>query len=432
MFRFAPSLKEDMHIGNLKVALLNYIMAKQKNEKFIIRIEDIDKGRNILGKDQEILEILNIFEIKYDEVYYQSHNLKFHQQFASKFLMERSAFACFCPEDLLEKKRQEAKKRAIAYRYDGTCEFLSDEEVLNNEKPFVVRIKKPKEAICFNDEIKGKLTFAPDDIDSFVILRTDKSPTYNFACAIDDMLSDIGFIIRGEEHISDTPKQILIRKYLGYDKEIKYAHLPVILNKEGKEMSKRDNASSVKWLLQEGFLPSAISNYLILLGNKTPKEIFTLTEAIEWFDIKKVSKSGVKFDIDKLRFINREHIRKTDPLEISKLIGYSAEDIGELAKLYTEEASTINELKEKIDKIFSKKEPNEKFKESFDKILSCIKNAPYFADFKEFKNFVSKQTGLKDKNLSKPLRVALTGSEYGVNLSKIYPFIKHYLTEIVK
>jgi len=432
MFRFAPSPTGDMHIGNLKAALLNYIIAKQKNEKFIIRIEDTDKERNIPGKNQEILEILNIFDIKYDEVCFQSHNLKFHQQFASKFLMDRHAFACFCPEDLLKIKKEEAKKKATAYRYDGTCEFLSDEEVLNNEKPFVVRIKKPKEAISFKDEIKGELSFTPDDIDSFVILRIDKTPTYNFACAIDDMLSDIGYIIRGEEHISNTPKQILIRKYLGYDKEIKYAHLPVILNKEGKKMSKKDNASSVKWLLEEGFLPSAISNYLILLGNKTPTKIFTLKEATEWFSIEKISKSSAKFDIDKLRFINREHIKKSDTMELSKLIGYSANDIGELAKLYTQEASTIKELKEKIDKIFSKKKVNEEFKENFDKIVSCIQHAPYFADFNDFKNFVSKETGLKGKNFFKPLRIALTGVEHGPNLSEIYPFIKHYLTEIAK
>ncbi len=432
MLRFAPSPTGDMHIGNLKVALLNYIVAKQQNEKFIIRIEDTDKKRNIEGKDKEILEILKIFDIEYDNVLYQSDNLKFHQQFASHLLMERKAFACFCPEELLEKKREEAKKNKIAYRYDGTCEKLSDEEVLNNEKPFTIRIKKPKEPISFKDEIKGELTFLPDDIDSFVILRVDKTPTYNFACAIDDMLNDISFVIRGEDHISNTPKQILIRKYLGYDKEIKYAHLPIILNKEGKKMSKREKASSVKWLLKEGFLPQAIANYLILLGNKTPKEIFTLKEAIEWFNIKNLSKTSAKFDIDKLRFINREHIKMLDSLELSKELGYFSKEIGDLAKLYTEEASTLNEIKEKIDKIFSAKNPPLEFKENFDKIVKAVKEAPYFEDFNEFKNHISKETNLKGKNLFKPLRIALTGAKHGPNLSDIYKHIKNYLGEIVK
>ncbi len=432
MFRFAPSPTGDMHIGNLKVAILNYILAKQNDEKFIIRIEDTDKERNIEGKDREILEILDKFDIKYDDVIYQSHNLKFHQQFASQLLMERKAFACFCSEEELERKREEAKKRKIAYRYDGTCEKLSDTEVLNNEKPFVVRIKKPTHPISFKDEIKGEFIFEPDDIDSFVILRRDKTPTYNFACAIDDMLNDISFVIRGEDHISNTPKQILIRNYIGYDKEIKYAHLPIILNKEGKKMSKRDKASSVKWLLEEGFLPEAITNYLILLGNKTPKEIFTLKEAIEWFDIKNLSKSSAKFDLDKLRFINREHIKMLDSLNLAKKIGYHDKDIGDLAKLYTEEASTLKEIKEKISKIFSSKTPPLEFKENFDKIVESIKKAPHFEEFDDFKKYITETTSLKGKNLFKPLRIALTGEEHGPNLSDIYAHIKNYLPEIVK
>ncbi|NPA82214.1 MAG: glutamate--tRNA ligase [Epsilonproteobacteria bacterium] len=432
MFRFAPSPTGDMHIGNLKVAILNYILAKQNDEKFIIRIEDTDKERNIEGKDREILEILDKFDIKYDNVIYQSHNLKFHQQFASQLLMERKAFACFCSEEELERKREEAKKRKIAYRYDGTCEKLSDAEVLNNEKPFVVRIKKPTHPISFKDEIKGEFTFEPDDIDSFVILRRDKTPTYNFACAIDDMLNDISFVIRGEDHISNTPKQILIRNYIGYDKEIKYAHLPIILNKEGKKMSKRDKASSVKWLLEEGFLPEAITNYLILLGNKTPKEIFTLKEAIEWFDIKNLSKSSAKFDLDKLRFLNREHIKMLDSLNLAKRIGYHDKDIGDLAKLYTEEASTLKEIKEKISKIFSSKTPPLEFKENFDKIVESIKKAPHFEEFDDFKKYITETTSLKGKNLFKPLRIALTGEEHGPNLSDIYAHIKNYLPEIVK
>jgi len=432
MLRFAPSPTGDMHIGNLKVAILNYIVSKQRGEKFIIRIEDTDKKRNIEGKDKEILEILNVFGIEYDKVVYQSQNLKFHQQFASYLLSQKKAFSCFCSEEILEKKRQEAKKNKIAYRYDGTCEKLSDEEVLNTQKPFVIRIKKPKEPITFKDKIKGEITFSPEDIDSFVILRVDKTPTYNFACAIDDMLADITFVIRGEDHLSNTPKQILIRKYLGYDKEIEYAHLPIILNKEGKKMSKRENASSVKWLLNEGFLPQAIANYLILLGNKTPKEIFTIKEAIEWFRIENLSKTSAKFDIDKLRFINREHIRMMDSLKLGEMLNRPSKDIGELAKLYTEEASTIKEIREKIDKIFSAKNPPLEFKENFDKIIKAIRNAPYFEEFNDFKNYISKETSLKGKNLFKPLRVALTGEEHGPNLSEIYPHIKNYLLEIAK
>ncbi len=431
MYRFAPSPTGDMHIGNLRVALFNYICAKQSGEKFIVRVEDTDKERNIEGKDQEILEILNLFHINYDSLIYQSDNLKFHRQLGSKLLMDGNAFSCFCTPQTLEDKRERAQNEKIAYRYDGVCKKLNDNQIIENENPFVIRINEPKESVKFTDIIKGDMEFKPKDIDDFVILRVDKTPTYNFACAVDDMLHNIGVIIRGEDHLSNTPKQEIIRKYLGYDKEVKYAHLPIILNDSGKKMSKRDNASSVKWLLLEGFLPSAITNYLILIGNKTPVEIFTLEEAIEWFDIKKISKSPAKFDITKLRQINREHIRELDPLELSKLLGYSSKDLGELAKVYLEEASTINEIKAKIDTIFSIKICKE-FKEEFEILKNISKDLPYFKEFDEFKAHLSKESGLKGKSFFKPLRILLTGKQSGPNLSDIYPHIKNYLGEIIK
>ncbi|HHD84333.1 MAG TPA: glutamate--tRNA ligase [Campylobacteraceae bacterium] len=431
MYRFAPSPTGDMHIGNLRVALFNYICARQAKEPYLVRIEDTDKARNIEGKDREILEILSAFGIAWDQLAYQSENLKFHRQLATKLLMEKKAFACFCTPETLETKREAAKAAKTAYRYDGTCRYLSDEEVLNNESPFVVRIKKPAEDICFTDLIKGELRFAPDDIDDFVIMRVDKTPTYNFACAVDDMMYDISTVIRGEDHVSNTPKQILIHRYLGYDREIRYAHLPIILNETGKKMSKRDDASSVKWLLEEGFLPSAITNYLILIGNKTPVEIFTLEEAISWFDLKNISKAPAKFDIDKLRQLNREHIRMTESRLLSTLIGYSSEEIGELAKLYTEEGSTLKEIKAKIDKIFADKRCDD-FPEEFEKLKNIAKNAPYFKEFNDFKSYLTKESGLKGKALFKPLRVLLTGAQGGPNLSDLYPYIRNYLGEIIK
>ncbi len=431
MLRFAPSPTGDMHIGNLRVALFNFIYAKQNGEKFLIRIEDTDKERNIEEKDKEIINTLSLFGISYDQLLYQSKNLKFHQQFATKLLTDKHAFACFCTKDRLQRKKENAQKNSVAYRYDGRCRELTDEEVLNNESPFVVRIKKPKNDIEFEDIIKGKLSFSPDNIDDFVILRVDKTPTYNFACAIDDMMSDISLVIRGEDHVSNTPKQILIREYLGYDKKIKYAHLPIILNEEGKKMSKRDDASSVAWLLEQGFLPQAVTNYLILIGNKTPKEIFDLNEAIKWFDLKNIAKAPAKFDINKLRQINREHIKLIDSKTLSSLIGYSSFDIGELAKLYTEEASTLVEIKSKIDKIFSKKSCGE-FSEELEILKDIAKNAPFFKDFNDYKTYLSEKSSLKGKKLFKPLRILFTGESDGPNLSEIYPHIKNYLGEIIK
>jgi glutamyl-tRNA synthetase len=432
MLRFAPSPTGDMHIGNLRVAILNFIVSKQQKEKLIIRIEDTDIERNIPGKDLEILEILNKFNIEYSQVLYQSGNLKFHQQFGVMLLQNGDAFNCFCSEDDLEKHREDSLKNNTAPRYSGKCENLSIDDIINNENRAVVRMSKSLSSISFNDIIRGHLEFSSDDIDSFIILRRDKTPTYNFACAIDDMLSDVSLIIRGEDHISNTPKQILIQKKLGYKKTLEYAHLPIILNIDGKKMSKRDNASSIKWLLENGFIPEAISNYLVLLGNSTPTEIFSINEAIQWFDLKNLSKSPAKFDIDKLRFINREHLKKLNAIDLAKRLGYFDESMGEIAKIYIEEASTLVELKNKIDAIFIQKIYDDSIKNEIEKIKNSILNMSIIENYDEFKKEIMLKTGLKGKMLFKPLRIILTGAENGPELTKLYPFLKSYILELIQ
>lgn len=434
MLRFAPSPTGDIHIGNLKVAILNYIVAKQQEKFFILRIEDTDKERNIEGKDGEIIEILKKFSIEEDQLFYQSKNQHLHQQLAMQLLKEEKAFVCTCSSEDLENEREKAKEKKIAYRYSGKCFDASKEEVLalkESKTPFVIRIKMPQEDIIHKDIIKGEIKTAPYEIDSFVILRADGTPTYNFACACDDMLSGVDFIIRGEDHLSNTPKQRYIKHLLGYREETKYAHLPIILNLEGKKMSKRESESSVKWLFEQGFIPDAIINYLILLGNKTPKEIFTLPEAIEWFKIEDISKSPAKFDISKLRFLNREHLKKFDDKKLSSLFGFADENIGKLAKLYLEETSTINELKEKIEPIFKEKDYSQDWGEEMKILKNVIENAPIFEDFNEFKSYLIKESGLKGKKLFKPLRKILTSQEHGPELSDIYPLIKSYLLKVV-
>ena len=427
MLRFAPSPTGDMHIGNLRVAIFNYIVSKQLNEDLIIRIEDTDKERNIEGKDKEILEILNLFSIEYKSVVLQSDSLKYHQKIALQLMTQKKAFACFCSDEKLDELREQSIKDGKPFRYDGFCETLSDETVLNTNAPFTVRLKKPDTNIKFTDLLKGDFDYAPFDVDSFIILRQDKTPTYNYACAVDDMIMDISVVIRGEDHISNTPKQIHIRNSLGYTKEIKYIHLPVIVN----AISEKDNVISVKYLIEEGFLPSAIANYLVLIGNETPTEIFSLEEAISWFKIENISKDS-KFDIDKLRFINRKHLETIDNLRLSKILGFADTDIGKLGKIFLEEASTIKEIKEKVAPIFAPKTLLPGFEEESLKLKECLKEAPFFDDFEELKKYVSEKTNLKDKNLFKPLRYILTGADNGPNILDIYPLIKNYLGEIVK
>ncbi len=433
MLRFAPSPTGDIHIGNLRAAILNYIIAKQNNEEFLIRIEDTDKDRNIDGKDKEILSILNLFGLLWDRLVYQSDNFPQHRILANELIKQGKAFYCYCTKDFLDAKKEEAIKNNIAFRYDDSWALLCKD---SNPTPSI-RLKGAENAISFYDEIKGECTFNQHEIDSFVIMRSDGIPTYNFACSIDDMLYDISYIIRGEDHTSNTPKQILIRQYIGYDKKIKHAHLPIILNKDNKKMSKRENESSVKWLLDQGYLPSAIINYLLSMGNKPKDEIFTLKEAISWFDIKNLSKSPVRFDINQLRYINRAHLARLNEKEMAFILESNDLSIGALGKIYLEESSTLNELREKIQAIFAPKKIEGEFKTQMEMILEIItnlirQNDESLGDFESFKQKISLLSKLKGKELFQPLRFLLTNAHKGPHLNELYPYLRFHLGQIIR
>ena len=438
MLRFAPSPTGDMHIGNLRAAIFNYIIAKQSKEPFLIRIEDTDTARNIEGKDKDILTLLNLFGLLWDKLVYQSDNFAHHLKIAEYLIAKDLAFYCYCTPEFLDKKREEFIAQKRAFRYD---EAWANEQKDSNPNP-VIRLRGAKNDIVFKDCIKGELHFSAQEIDSFVIIKQDKIPTYNFACAVDDMLYDISFIIRGEDHTSNTPKQILIHKNLDYPKDIKYAHLPIILGESGSKMSKRDSASSVSWLLEQGFLPKAIINYLVAMGNNTPKEIFTLDEAIEWFDINKIAKSPVKFDLARLRFINREHLKLLNEQEFALLLESKDPSIGGLAKLHLQEASTLNEVREKIDLIFNAKDIYATYEgqdfstqaqilyECFCALMDSHHNA--LNDYEELKKELMSRSKLSGKMFFKPLRILLTGRAQGLELNEIYPFLRLFLRDIIR
>jgi len=433
MLRFAPSPTGDMHIENLRVALFNYMTARQKDVNFIVRIEDTDKERNITGKDTEIMDILEKFALPHDSVSHQSENLHIHQTLAIRLLEEKKAFVCTCTPEQIDADKEKAKQNHVAYNYSGRCSTVGAEELKKlkeNKTPFVVRIKKPDAPIITHDLIQGDIETAPNEVDSFVILKSDGTPTYNFACACDDMISGISLIIRSEDHLSNTPKQTHIKTLLGYEQETDYAHLPTLLNSEGEKMDMQNDASSIRWLFEQGFVPDAIVNYLILLGNETPTEIFTMPEALEWFDLSKLSRSPVKFDLDTLRSVNREHLKRMDDRLLSTLFGFADEDIGKLAKLYLEEASTINELESKINPIFAPKNFEGEWSAQMHTMEDIIQNAPMIDDFNAFKAHIMKESGLEGKNFFTPLRLILTGAEHGPELSEIYPLIKPYLLEV--
>jgi glutamyl-tRNA synthetase len=236
------------------------------------------------------------------------------------------------------------------------------------------------------------------------------------------MLSGVTMVIREEIHLSNTPKQMHIKMQLGYALETTYAHLPMMLD---------DECFSVQWLFEEGFIPDAIINYLLLLGNSSfSKEIFTLPESLKDFDLKKLSLSPARFDIDKLRFINAEHLKRMDDKKLSSLFGFADEKIGQLAKVYLQEHATTKELQEKILPIFAPKDFSGEWGTQMKIIETLIQDAPMFYAFDDFKSYIIEASGLEEEVFSKALRLLLTGADNGPKLTEVYPLINAYLLEV--
>jgi glutamyl-tRNA synthetase len=424
LLRFAPSLTQDLDINSLKIALINYMVSINKNEDLIIRIEDSNTKDDSEQNIKKIIDILNLFSINYKHIVQQSSHIKYHSQFAMQLLIEKKAFNCFCSDEILQKEKDEAIKNNKKYNYTGFCQNLSDAVTFECEAPFTVRIKKPQKNIKFNDILSGEVEYTPEDIDSFIILNHDKTPTYNFACAIDDMLSDISTVIRDKKYQEETPRQIHVRNSIGYDKQLEYIHLDKI----------EDGNITIDFLINEGYLPIAITNYILQLSLDLPNdtEIFTLEDALKWFDISKISKDIAKFDIDKLKSINKAYIKDIDNLRLSKILGYSDSDIGALAKLYLEECDTISQLKAKIDAIFKDQKQSSSNTDEFEKVITCIKEAPFIQEFDKFTSYISKETNINEDALLKYLYIAFTNQTSGPDLNKIYPLIRNYLGEIIK
>lgn len=451
MLRFAPSPTGDMHIGNLRAAIFNYIMAKKLQQPFIIRIEDTDLERNIEGKDKEILSLLQTFGLEFNSVIYQSDNFFLHRDLALKLIKENKAFYCYCSKDFLDEKREIAKQQKIAFRYKD--EWAELEKGAKHTSP-IIRLRG-NTAVSFVDSIKGRISFHANELDSFVIMRND-IPTYNFACSVDD--KDMSYIIRGEDHISNTPKQILIKRALGFSDGVRYAHLPIILNEEHKKMSKRDKASSVEWLLAQGLEARAIANYLILLGNTKLEgligELFSLESCIEHFCLEEISSNPAQFDYKKVAQISRDIMRGQENSTFYHLFTHlfvnlesnstentkeSRRDFDNLITLYKNEVGTQNELKFWIDSVFlplsKKRELLGEMQSEFDIISRILKNhKDEFGslEYLQFKDFVAKESGLKGKAFFKPLRMILSGQEHGVELDKLYCVLRPFIDYILR
>lgn len=408
MYRFALSPMKDMHIGDLRIALLIALCAQKNNQRFHVRIEDTPKASTASGKDQEILHLLSLFGIGYDGLTYQSENLKFHHQLAATLLAKGKAFSCFCTPEALQAKQKEAEEKGNAYRYDGTCEYLSDMDVLANQSPFTVRIKY--------------------DAGSFVLLGYDKTPTHIFATAVDDMLQGVKVVLC--ETPAQGPQQEHIRQSLGFTEPIHYLTVPPLVTPQEEPLG--ENTPLVQTLLDQGFLPQAIANYLLLLSLKTPCEVFTLDQALTWFDAHLILPSSVPFSMEKLRQLNREHLLAMDDAALAGLLDFSGADFGKLAKLYVKEAATLGEIKPKLHAIFAPKTAPKNAEASFERVQEALLKAPHFDTLDGLAAHLCAACALEKTHLLSLLRVLLSGAEEGPELGALYAIINPYLKEIVR
>lgn len=334
--RIAPSPTGPLHIGTARTALFNYLFAKKHKGKFILRIEDTDLERSDPKYEKDIIKGLKWLGIRYDEgpdikgkygPYRQSERLKTYQKYIKQLLDKEKAYYCYCTKEELEKKRKEMLTKKLPPKYSGRCRNLTDKQKEELEKkgmkPQLVRFKTPKKLLKFKDLIRGNLEFDTDLIGDFSLAKVYPDgkyiPLYNFAVVIDDYLMKISHVIRGEDHISNTPKQILIQEALNFPRP-KYAHLPLILNPDRTKLSKRHAPVAISEYKKQGYLPQALNNFIVLLGwnPKTTEEIFSLSELEEKFNLKGVQKGGAVFNIQRLDWINGYYIRKMDLNKLTK------------------------------------------------------------------------------------------------------------------
>ena len=331
--RFAPSPTGPLHIGGARSALFNYLWARHNKGTFIVRSEDTDLERSSRESEQNILEALRWLNIQWDEgievggesgPYRQTDRLALYRGYTEKLLDSGHAYYCYCSEEELEQERQALIVKGETPRYLGKCRHLTTEQraVLETEgrKP-VVRFRVPEtQAIHINDQVRGDVVFDSDGIGDYVLVKSDGIPTYNFAVVVDDVTMKITHVIRGEEHLSNTPRQVLIYQALGLPVP-EFAHVSLILNTEGGKMSKRDGDTAVLDYQKKGYLPEAIINFIAMLGwaPSGEEEFYTLDELAEVFSLDRVSKSPAVFDLQKLNYINAHYIKAATPERLAEL-----------------------------------------------------------------------------------------------------------------
>jgi glutamyl-tRNA synthetase len=315
--RFAPSPTGYLHVGGARTALYSWLFARHNSGTFILRIEDTDQERSTPEAVAAIMDGMDWLGLNYDEgPYFQTKHYKRYDEVAQQLLEQGHAYRCYCTKERLEALRETLMANNEKPRYDGHCRNLAPEQT---DSPYVLRFKNPTTgAVIFNDAVRGVVEVSNDELDDLIIVRTDGNPTYNFTVVVDDADMKVNIVIRGEDHISNTPRQINILQAMGANIP-QYAHIPMILGTDGKRLSKRHGAVSVLQFRDDGYLPQALLNYLVRLGwSHGDQEIFSMDEMIAAFDLSHISKSPAAFNTDKLNWLNQHYLKSLPESEVAK------------------------------------------------------------------------------------------------------------------
>ena len=353
--RFAPSPTGYLHIGGARTALYSWLHARKHGGRFVLRIEDTDLERSTMESVNAILEGMTWLGLEYDEgPFYQTERFDRYKEAIQQLLDKGLAYYCYCTREEIETMREEAMARKEKPRYDGRCRMRT--EAREGVEP-VIRFKNPVDGVVVvNDLIKGKVVFQNSELDDLIIARSDGTPTYNFTVVVDDWDMNISHVIRGDDHLNNTPRQINLLRALGAEPPI-YAHVPMILGEDGKRLSKRHGAVSVMQYREDGFLPEALLNYLVRLGwSHGDQEVFSVDEMIEFFDVNDVNGAASTFNPEKLLWLNQQYIMAADDTHIAHHLGYhlgklgidpsQGPDILDVVRAQKERAKTLVEMAE--------------------------------------------------------------------------------------
>jgi len=457
--RYAPSPTGHLHIGNARTALFNYLFARNKQGKFIIRIEDTDKKRNIAGGEESQLKYLKWLGMDWDESvdvggeygpYRQSERNDIYQTYYNQLLENGHAYKCYCTEEEIEAEREEQTERGETPHYSGKCRHLTAEDRAKLEsegrEPSIRMVVPEGRTFTFDDMVKGTVSFESEGMGDWVIIKKDGTPTYNFAVTIDDYLMKISHVLRGDDHISNTPKQLMVYEALGWEPPI-FGHMTLIVNESRKKLSKRDE-SIIQFIEQYeelGYLPEALFNFITLLGWSPAgeEELYSKDEFIQIFDANRLSKSPALFDTNKLTWMNNQYMKKVDVDTVLKLSLPHLVKAGRLGENLTDEElqwakSLVALLQEKmsfgaeivgLSDMFFKEEAE--YEEDAKEVLAgetvpevlkafseeLEKLESFKADgIKAAMKAVQKSTGQKGKNLFMPIRAAVSGQTHGPDL----------------